>query len=231
MAEHGPELPISALQVQKVLGDSTLTDMAEKGGISAPDAANALSSLLPQVIDKISRTATRPPRTTSAACLVPSENCWADPVVESPSGVTPKPWRLKPVQSLCSASLVANHSGWPILFEHEREGLQAALGALAQRIEHNGSTSVPGLAAKPVIDIQISVSQIGPIDRYRTPLESLGYCHVAHEDDMFVPSSSPKALAPHLSRSRRRGRWRGGSADACVSRLPAGSRRSRSTVQ
>ena len=50
----GQNLPISASQVQKVLGDSTLTDMAKKAGISAPDAANALSTLLPQVIDKIS---------------------------------------------------------------------------------------------------------------------------------------------------------------------------------
>ena len=50
----GQNLPISASQVQKVLGDSTLTDMAKKAGISTPDAANALSTLLPQVIDKIS---------------------------------------------------------------------------------------------------------------------------------------------------------------------------------
>ena len=39
----GQNLPISASQVQKVLGDSTLTDMAKKAGISTPDAANALS--------------------------------------------------------------------------------------------------------------------------------------------------------------------------------------------
>ena len=94
-------------------------------------------------------------------------------------------------------ALVPYDSGWPILFEHERERLQAALGALAQRIEHNGSTSVPGLAAKPVIDIQISVSQLGPIDRYRTPLQSLGYCHVAHEDDAFCPFFHRPKHWPH----------------------------------
>ena len=94
-------------------------------------------------------------------------------------------------------ALVPYDSGWPILFEHERERLQAVLGALARRIEHNGSTSVPGLAAKPVIDIQISVSQLGPIDRYRTPLQSLGYCHVAHEDDAFCPFFHRPKHWPH----------------------------------
>jgi uncharacterized protein YidB (DUF937 family) len=50
----GQNLPISALQVTQVLGNNTIAEMAKKAGIGAPDAANALSGLLPQVIDKIS---------------------------------------------------------------------------------------------------------------------------------------------------------------------------------
>ena len=50
-----------------------------------------------------------------------------------------------------------------------------ALGPVALRIDHIGSTSVPGLVAKPVIDIQISVADFEPLDAYRLPLERLGY--------------------------------------------------------
>ncbi len=48
-------------------------------------------------------------------------------------------------------------------------------GSVAQRIDHIGSTSIPGLAAKPVIDIQISVTDFEPLDAYRIQLEEPGY--------------------------------------------------------
>src|ERR1700687_4353624 len=47
---------------------------------------------------------------------------------------------------------------WPGEFEAEAIRLRTALGSLALRIDHNGSTSVPGLGAKPIIDIQVSVA-------------------------------------------------------------------------
>jgi uncharacterized protein YidB (DUF937 family) len=50
----GNNLPISASQVQQVLGANTLGDMAKKAGVATPEAASLVSSLLPQVIDKIS---------------------------------------------------------------------------------------------------------------------------------------------------------------------------------
>jgi len=46
---------------------------------------------------------------------------------------------------------------------------------VALRIDHIGSTAVPGLAAKPIIDVQISVATFEPIDAFKDPLESLGY--------------------------------------------------------
>jgi len=76
---------------------------------------------------------------------------------------------------------------WPGEFEAERGRVDAALGSLALRVEHNGSTAVPGLAAKPIIDIQISVARLHPIDAYAGPLASLGYVHVCHEDDARCP--------------------------------------------
>ena len=69
---------------------------------------------------------------------------------------------------------------WVLKFDEERNRIQLALARLACRIDHNGSTSVPGLDAKPVIDIQISVEQLEPIRVYADPLATLDYVHVAH---------------------------------------------------
>lgn len=52
--------------------------------------------------------------------------------------------------------------GWPAEFERIRASLQSILGALALRLDHIGSTSVPGLGAKDVIDIQITVQALTP---------------------------------------------------------------------
>ena len=53
------------------------------------------------------------------------------------------------------------------------------LGAVALRVDHIGSTAVPGLAAKPIIDVQISVAALGPIEAFKDPLELLGYVYRA----------------------------------------------------
>ena len=64
---------------------------------------------------------------------------------------------------------------WPQQFQQLAQPIRNALGSVAIRIDHIGSTSVPQLAAKPIIDIQISVSHFEPLDAYCTPLEHLGY--------------------------------------------------------
>jgi GrpB-like predicted nucleotidyltransferase (UPF0157 family) len=71
---------------------------------------------------------------------------------------------------------------WPTLAAAEMSAIQTALGELAARLEHIGSTSVPGLAAKPIIDLQLSVTRIDPVDAYRQPLERLGYLFVPDPD-------------------------------------------------
>jgi GrpB-like predicted nucleotidyltransferase (UPF0157 family) len=64
---------------------------------------------------------------------------------------------------------------WPARFEHERERIRRALGATALRIEHIGSTAVPGLAAKPVIDVLVTVEDPGDEATLRPALELAGY--------------------------------------------------------
>jgi GrpB-like predicted nucleotidyltransferase (UPF0157 family) len=86
---------------------------------------------------------------------------------------------------------------WAADFELERARLEQGLGTLALRIEHNGSTSVPGLSAKPVIDIQISVRRLHPIDLYAGRLAQLGYVHFPHPDDAFAPFFHRPETWPH----------------------------------
>ena len=64
---------------------------------------------------------------------------------------------------------------WVLEFEAERDRLARALGALACRIDHHGSTAVRGLEAKPIIDIQVSVEQLRSLRLYADPLATLGY--------------------------------------------------------
>ena len=74
---------------------------------------------------------------------------------------------------------------WQRLYEREAERIKGALGAKALRIEHVGSTSVPGLAAKPLIDIVLVVSDTRDEDTYVPPLESAGYVLRIREPDWF----------------------------------------------
>jgi GrpB-like predicted nucleotidyltransferase (UPF0157 family) len=62
---------------------------------------------------------------------------------------------------------------------------------------HHGSTAVPGLDAKPIIDIQVSVQQLQPIRRYAEPLATLGYVHVSHVDDAVCPFFHRPREWPH----------------------------------
>src|SRR5215469_8026969 len=72
---------------------------------------------------------------------------------------------------------------WPALFSKHAERVREALGSSALRIEHTGSTSVPGLAAKPVIDIVLIVHDSAREEQYAPPLESSGYLLEIREPD------------------------------------------------
>jgi putative glutamine amidotransferase len=64
---------------------------------------------------------------------------------------------------------------WPARFEREAAELRALLGDVVVRIDHVGSTSVPGLVAKPIVDIQLSVRSMVPRSAYVDPLVAAGY--------------------------------------------------------
>ena len=64
---------------------------------------------------------------------------------------------------------------WPATFQEHRRRIEDALGSEALRVDHIGSTAVPGLAAKPIIDIQVSVSDVEQESPYLQPLLVAGY--------------------------------------------------------
>ena len=76
---------------------------------------------------------------------------------------------------------------WPGKYESHRSSIAAALGSLALSIEHIGSTSVPGLAAKPVIDILVIVPDIEAEEDFLPALAAAGYeLHVREPGHVMV---------------------------------------------
>lgn len=97
---------------------------------------------------------------------------------------------------------------WPVRFARLGAALRQALGETALRIDHVGSTAVPGLDAKPIIDVQISVAALEPVDAYRLPLERLGFVWRAHNPDRtkryFREAPGDRRTHIHV---RRAGSW------------------------
>lgn len=101
-------------------------------------------------------------------------------------------------------------ASWVSQAEDELRRLRDALGEVAVRLEHIGSTAVPGLAAKPIIDLQVSVLSLEPRHDYVSRLEGAGY--------MFVPDpASPGrrffAKPPRRPRSHHVHVCQAGSSD------------------
>jgi GrpB-like predicted nucleotidyltransferase (UPF0157 family) len=81
--------------------------------------------------------------------------------------------------------LSAYDPAWPTMFEREAARIRSALGDRVRLLEHVGSTSVPGLAAKPVIDIVLAVPDSADEAAYVAPLEGVGYVLRIREPEWF----------------------------------------------
>ena len=82
-------------------------------------------------------------------------------------------------------TLVEYDSAWPERYSLVEQEIREALGGAALQIEHVGSTSVPGLAAKPIIDIVLVVAQSAQEDAYVPPLQAAGYALRVREPDWY----------------------------------------------
>ena len=81
--------------------------------------------------------------------------------------------------------LVDYDPSWPTLFAREAARIRAALGDRVVMLEHTGSTSVPGLAAKPIIDMLLVVPDSGDEPSYVPDLEAAGYVLRIREPEWY----------------------------------------------
>jgi GrpB-like predicted nucleotidyltransferase (UPF0157 family) len=91
---------------------------------------------------------------------------------------------------------------WQRLFAEERRRLLAAVGAYVVDIQHVGSTSVPGLAAKPIIDIGIAVKNFEDASVCVGPIELLGYAYKGENGiprRRYFERGSPGSYHLHLN--------------------------------
>ena len=94
---------------------------------------------------------------------------------------------------------------WPQTYKCWRRQVAAALGRTALRIEHVGSTSVPGLAAKPIVDIQVSVADLGDEPRYVPALQATGLALRSRDElHRYFPAASGRATRGTRPCLRRR---------------------------
>jgi len=97
--------------------------------------------------------------------------------------------------------IVPYDPAWPRLFEEERQALVDAIGPwLTGPIEHIGSTAIPGLAAKPVIDIMAGVASLDASRPALAAAARLGYCYFPYRPDMehWFCKPSPAVRTHHL---------------------------------
>jgi GrpB-like predicted nucleotidyltransferase (UPF0157 family) len=94
--------------------------------------------------------------------------------------------------------IVGYDPSWPATFQQLRAQVAARLGPLAVAIEHVGSTAVPGLAAKPIIDLDVVIADPTDLPTVIERLRPLGY---HHQGDLGVPGreafTTPVGAPPH----------------------------------
>lgn len=101
-----------------------------------------------------------------------------------------------------TVKLVPHDPEWARLFEKERDILLEIFGDKILAIEHVGSTSIPGLPAKPIIDIFAAVASLDNIDTFIQKLPTLGYEYIPERrfsDRQFFPKGPAECRTHHLS--------------------------------
>lgn len=74
-----------------------------------------------------------------------------------------------------SLRLVDYDPTWPILYEEEKDSILGVIGDFIIDIQHIGSTAVPGLGAKPIIDIMVAIHRLTLVEKCVQPLQTIGY--------------------------------------------------------
>ena len=91
----------------------------------------------------------------------------------------------KPQSAKDGITIVDYDPNWPIIFESLKKDIDYALKDIPHQVDHVGSTSVPGLCAKPIIDMVLTISNPKTEDAYVPLLQGLGYRLRIREDDWY----------------------------------------------
>lgn len=101
--------------------------------------------------------------------------------------------------------VVPYDSQWKAEFLEIGRNIRNSLGSIAIRIDHIGSTSIEGLDAKPIIDIQVSVASLEPIEFYKQLFGNIGFHHRADNIDRskryFRETTGSKRVHIHVRES------------------------------
>jgi GrpB-like predicted nucleotidyltransferase (UPF0157 family) len=101
--------------------------------------------------------------------------------------------------------MVEYDPSWPKLYEEHRDRILNAIGDSVRMVEHIGSTAVPGLAAKPIIDVMVTVDDPDDETRYLGPLEDAGYELRVREGGHRMLRTPERDVQVHI--------WQAGSDD------------------
>ncbi len=117
---------------------------------------------------------------------------------------------MMPEQAKNPVRIVDYDPNWPVVFSRLAAVIKHQLGQAVQSIEHVGSTSVPGLPAKPIIDLDVVIAEEAELPQVCALLAELGYQHQGNQgiegreafkrEDETVPWTEPRAewMTHHL---------------------------------
>ena len=106
--------------------------------------------------------------------------------------------------------LVPHDPAWASEFVTEANRIQDALEGVVVRVHHIGSTAIPGIPAKPVIDICLEVSALSLLDQRESEMERLGYEALGEygiPERRFFPRDNPRGIRTHHVHAFETGSW------------------------
>ena len=101
-----------------------------------------------------------------------------------------------------SYRIVKYDQKWPAMYEEEKAKVVAATGIVAKRVEHIGSTAVPVLGAKPIIDLMVGVLKVEAAQRQIEALEGVGYEWRGETvpGTLYLRKAEPRRFNLHLTK-------------------------------
>ena len=104
--------------------------------------------------------------------------------------------------------LLPYQSDWKKKFDLEKEHLKRVFGEAALEIEHIGSTAIPGLSAKPIIDIAVMIEDHKDAESFTQPLVQIGYAfHSNSTERHFYRMGNPVAFHLSIAYADQGGFW------------------------